>query len=376
MKLGQYITDDDVWEIEPYDTWEENYLFWAKKYMQEKVGRLSTRFLQDESSFDLLVDSIERAKNIDEIKDVINDLSKIKVKGAKSYFIAIYKFFYFLKKVEAKKITQIENKVIKAFVIYLGSEENPVNDVTKNNMLVRIKNFLIYISNHNSTDGEVFDFKITIAAKDILKQKQKRIEIISPDKEYAEFLKGVDEITFKHDNIRNKLFLKIALFTGMRISEIAYIKYKDIEIDSKNFAFNIIGKGNKERTLYVNKRDIMDLWTLYIKERPITSPDNYAFANSKGEPLADRTVSNYVRKILELKNIKTTKKSLHLIRHSLCTKLIYNGEHSLEDVSALLGHESISTTQIYSHITDEHIKKTTKGISSVINKDYKKKKAE
>ncbi len=112
MKLGQYITDDDVWEIEPYDTWEENYLFWAKKYMQEKVGRLSTRFLQDESSFDLLVDSIERAKNIDEIKDVINDLSKIKVKGAKSYFIAIYKFFYFLKKVEAKKITQIENKVI------------------------------------------------------------------------------------------------------------------------------------------------------------------------------------------------------------------------------------------------------------------------
>ena len=374
MKLGQFITDDDVWEFEPYKNWQENYLFWCKKYMQEKIGQLSTRFLKKESEFDLLVDAIERAKNINELKDIINDLSKIKVKGAKSYFIALYKFYYFLVEVEAKSLKEIENKVIKAFVISLASGEKTVNDVTRANMMIRVKNFLSYISNHNDTDGVSFDFKITISPKDVIKLRAKKIEIISPDKEFSDFLEGIDEVTFKHDNLRNKLLLKIILFTGMRVSEVTYLKYKDIEIDGKNFAFNIVGKGNKERTLYVTKKDIGYLWDAYIKEKPILNPDDYAFPNSKGEPVADRTMSNFIRKILSLKNIKTTKRSSHLLRHSLSSKLIFNGEHSLEEVSALLGHEDISTTQIYIHTTNEHIKKTTKGISSVINKDYKKNK--
>lgn len=372
MNLSQYITDDDTWELEPFPKWQDNYVFWAKKYIVDKTKNLSTRFLVNESTFNNILESLENSTTIEQMKDFINDLSKLKVKGSKSYFISIYKFYYFLEKVQAKSLTQIENKVIKAFIVSLKDE---VKDVTRTNMLVRIKNFFKYINEHNfiKNGEDSHDFKLTILSKEIIKNKSKSIEIISPDKEYSEFLKGVDEIVFKHDNIRNKLFLKIALFTGMRVSEITHLKYKDITIESKHFAFHIIGKGNKERSLYVNKKDIIDLWNSYIKEKPITNDNHYAFANSKGEPLADRTVSNYVRKILELKNIKTTKKGLHLIRHSLVTKLIFNGEHSIEDVSALLGHEDISTTQIYTHVTDEHIKKTSKGISNVINKDYKRK---
>lgn len=372
MKLGQFITDDDVWELEPYNNWQDNYLFWCKKYMQDKIGQLSTRFLKDEESFDLLVDQIEKTKNIDELKNTINDLSKIKVKGAKSYFIALYKFYYFLEKVEASNLKEIENKVIKAFIISLDSEEKKVNEVTKSNIMVRVKNFLSYISNHNMKNGESFDFKITISAKDIIKTKHKKVEIISPDREFSDFLKGIDEVKFRYNNIRNKLLLKIILFTGMRVSEVTYLKYKDIELNGKNFSFNIVGKGNKERTLYVAKKDIGYLWDAYIKEVPITNYDNYAFPNSKGEPIADRTMTNFIRKILVMKNIKTTKKSCHLLRHSLASALIYEGEHSLQDVSFLLGHQNISTTQIYIHNTNEHIKKTSSGISSVLNKKNKK----
>lgn len=384
MKLGQYITDDDVWDLEPFKDWTQNYLFWCKKYMTFKINTLSNRFLEDEETFNKIVSSLEDIKNIETLKDEINDLSKIKVKGAKSYFNALYKFYHFLIKVEAKDIKDINNKTIKAFISYLDIEakekakaENRnvelLSNATKENFIVRIKNFFRYIDDHNSIKNgtSTFTYGLNISTKEIFKNNKKEIEIISPDKEYSDFLSGVDEVVFKHDNTRNKLFLKIALFTGMRISEIAYLKYKDISLDGKQFSFNITGKGNKKRTLYVNKKDIYSLWTDYLKERPIKSYDDYAFANSKGQPLADRTVSNYVRKILSLKNIKTTKKGLHIVRHSLCSKLIFNGEHTLEDVKTLLGHEDIATTQIYSHITKEHIKKTAKEVSAVINKEYK-----
>lgn len=371
MDLGQYITDDDVWELEQFDNWQENYLFWSKKFILDKINQLSTRFLEDADIYESTIESIENARSIDLLKDLVNNLSKIKVKGAKSYFIAIYKFYHFLEKVGAKNLRQIENKVVKAFIVSLKDE---VGDETRNNMMVRVKNFLKYINIHNvlKNGEDSHDFRITISAKDVLKYTDKKIDIISPEKEYAEFLSGIEEITFKKDSERNKVFLKIALFTGMRVSEITYLKYKDIEISGGNFVFNIIGKGNKKRTLYIKKKELITLWNEYLKIRPIKSMDDYAFANTKGQPLADRTVSNYVRKILELKKINTTKKGLHIIRHSLSTKLLYSGEHTIEDISALLGHEDIATTQIYTHITNEHIKKTSKGISEVMGRDIKK----
>jgi len=370
MDLSQFISDDEAWKLEPYLDWKENFLFWTKKYILNKANNLSTRFLNDKYSFDFILDEIESAENINDLKEHVNNLSKIKVKGAKSYFIAIYKFYNFLENVKASKLTEIENKVIKAFVISLG---NDICSTTKNNIIVRVKNFLKFISERNIDN---YDFKITIAPKDIIKNERKKIEVISPDKEYSLFLNGIDEITFKYNNIRNKLLLKIALFTGMRVSEITYLKYKDITIDKKHFSFKIVGKGNKKRTLFIEKKNILTLWESHLKETtPISKkPDSYVFSNRYGEPLADRTVSNFIRKILELKNIKTTKTGLHLARHSLATKLLFSGEHTIEDISALLGHEDISTTQHYTHITDEHIKKASGKISKTINKDYNKRK--
>lgn len=368
MDLSQYISDDEVWELEPFKDWKENFLFWTKKYILNKIENLSTRFLNDKYSFDFILNEIEQAEDMETVKEHINNLSKIKVKGAKSYFNGIYKLYNFLVKVKADRITEIENKVIKAFVISLG---NDINSTTKNNTIVVVKNFLKFISEHNTNK---FDFKITIAPKDIIKKERKVIEVISPDKEYSLFLNGIDEITYRYNNARNKLLLKIALFTGMRISEITYLKYKDVNIEDKQFSFKIVGKGNKKRTLYVEKKDIIILWEMHLNELDMKQkePDCYVFSNRYGEPLADRTVSNYVRKILELKHIKTSKTGLHLARHSLATKLLFSGEHSIEDISALLGHEDISTTQIYTHITNEHIKKTSQGISSVINRDLEK----
>lgn len=370
MDLSGYLDNTESWELEPNKNWRENYLFWSKKYISNKINNLSKRFLIDSKSFELTIQEIDFAENMNSLKDEINNLSKLKVKGAKSYFIAIYKFYLFLEKVKTNKISEIENMAIKAFIISL---ENEVSNITKSNMIIRVKNFLKFISENNT---DKFDFKITITPKEMVKNDRKIVEVISPDKEYSLFLKGIDEFNFKFNNTRNKLLLKIALYTGMRVSEITYLKYKDIKIENNFFAFHITGKGNKKRTLYIEKKNILSLWDLYLKETSPKDkkPDSYVFCNRYSEPLADRTVSNYVRKILEFKNIKTTKTGLHIARHSLATKLLFSGEHSIEDISALLGHEDISTTQIYTHITNEHIKKTSKGISSVINKDYKKSK--
>lgn len=61
--------------------------------------------------------------------------------------------------------------------------------------------------------------------------REKPLKLFHQDKEYSLFLKGIDEFNFKFNNTRNKLLLKIALYTGMRVSEITYLKYKDIKIE-------------------------------------------------------------------------------------------------------------------------------------------------
>lgn len=369
MELGQYINDGEVCELEQFPTWQENYIFWSKKYLLDKIDSLSSRFLEDKEALNFQKNKLENSKDIEEMKIVINDLSKLKVKGPKLYFNSLYKFYYFLEKVKAKNIKEIDNRVIKAFIVSL-SEQN-IKDVTRNNIFTVIKNFLKFISSNNiiKSGEDAFDFKITINIKDIIKSRKKTtVDIISPHKEYGLFLDGINEVQFKNDNTRNKLLLKIVYFTGMRVCEVTYLKYKDITIEDKHFAFKIIGKGNKERTLYVAKRDIQDLWKKYSIEKKMKSLDEYVFQNKFGQPLADRTITNYIRKILTLKNIKTTKSSLHLLRHSLVTKLIFEGSHSLEEAMGLLGHEDISTTQIYTHITNEHIKKSASKISQVIKK--------
>ncbi len=161
-----------------------------------------------------------------------------------------------------------------------------------------------------------------------------------------------------HDN-RQRDYAIITLFLncGMRLSELVGINIKDI--DFSNLKLNVIGKGNKERTIYLNKACI-DAIRKYIEVRPkeeikFNSKDAL-FLSERKERISNRTVQGIVKEQLKLAGIDQTKFSVHKLRHTAATLMYKYGHVDIRALQELLGHESISTTEIYTHVDNEQIR--------------------
>lgn len=168
-----------------------------------------------------------------------------------------------------------------------------------------------------------------------------------------------------HDGLRDRLILELFYCTGIRISELSGIKFKHIQFESK--IIRILGKGNRERLVIFSdmvstliKKYLTDLQTNNPQE-----PQNYLFPqirqsrknNSIGH-ISTRTVYNIVKKYL-VQVTGNEKLSPHTLRHTFATHLLDNGA-DLMAVKELLGHSSLSSTQIYTHVQIEKLKKVYK----------------
>jgi len=147
-----------------------------------------------------------------------------------------------------------------------------------------------------------------------------------------------------------KLVLLLLYNTGMRLSEL--INLKKAQIDASYNQIKVVGKGNKERIIPVNKDLINDLQN-YIKQQPTSIVEN-VFITEYGKALQPRYVYGFVREYLSLVTT-VKKKSPHVLRHSFATHLMNNGAQ-LNAVKELLGHSSLAATQIYTHNTIEKLK--------------------
>ncbi len=171
---------------------------------------------------------------------------------------------------------------------------------------------------------------------------------------------------FKPENdleIRDRAIIELLYSTGARISEVEGLKIGDIDLQNSEIV--VTGKGRKQRLIYLNQMAVS--WIkrylevrsrlLYPgKERYIK--DNHLFLNKFGKRLSSRSmrtiVEKYVRKAAISKHITP-----HSIRHSFATHLLQEGA-GIREIQELLGHESISTTQIYSHLNVKKLKKDYK----------------
>lgn len=390
QNLYLYDDSDDVHELEPFLTWQENFIFWLKKYLHNKSSVLSSRFVYDENEINLnsMIKELESCNNIYELKDKVNSISRIGLKGLKSYFIAIYRFYLFMEKMEAHSIKEISTKSLRVFArnfLVEFSDDSVQNikpkelsNATKKNTLVRIKNFLKFIEARNldKTSDSHYDFSIKGDLRDYLgKMTKDKIEILNPDTEYIQFYKAIDEIQFKHCNTKYKLALKILMLTGIRVSELTGLTSDKIKEEKSSIVFEIIGKGNKTRTVFIQKSDIKSLWESFKKESNNFKNNfkNYIFLNQDGsKKLNDRIIGWRVEELLKFTGIKTTKKSAHLLRHSVLSYMYHNKAHSLEEIKTLAGHENMSTTQIYVHVAESYSQTTAKTLSSQIKKSLKK----
>jgi len=156
---------------------------------------------------------------------------------------------------------------------------------------------------------------------------------------------------------RDFAILTLFLNCGMRLSELVGINFKDI--DFSDCKLNIIGKGNKERTIYLNKACIKAV-NDYIKIRPRDSvkynSKDALFLSERKERISNRTVQHIVKQELLRAGLDPRKYSVHKLRHTAATLMYQYGDIDIRALQELLGHESISTTEIYTHVSNNQVR--------------------
>ena len=156
---------------------------------------------------------------------------------------------------------------------------------------------------------------------------------------------------------RDLAIITLFLNCGMRLSELVGINIKDINFSENKL--NVIGKGNKERTIYLNK-SCMDAINDYLKVRPHEGvkyeSKDALFLSKRKERISNRMVQEIVKRELAKAGLDLNKYSTHKLRHTAATLMYQYGDVDIRALQVLLGHESISTTEIYTHVNDEQVK--------------------
>ena len=161
-----------------------------------------------------------------------------------------------------------------------------------------------------------------------------------------------------HDNsIRDFAIITLFLNCGMRLSELTSININDI--DFENNKLTVIGKGNKERTVYLNKACIKAIHQ-YLEIRPHEgiqfASRNALFLSEQRKRISNRTVQYIVKQEFRMAGIDPNKYSVHKLRHTAATLMYKYGQVDIRALQEVLGHESIATTQIYTHVDDEQVR--------------------
>ncbi len=150
-------------------------------------------------------------------------------------------------------------------------------------------------------------------------------------------------------NEKHKLVLGLLYSSGLRVSELCGLKVKDIDFN-EGVLWVRGGKGGKDRMVIISKK-ILEILKRFVKDK---NPEDYVFS-SKGKPITPRAVQKIVSNAARKAGI-SKKVTPHTLRHSFATHLLEQGE-DIRKIQELLGHSNLSTTQIYTHISKEELKK-------------------
>ena len=159
---------------------------------------------------------------------------------------------------------------------------------------------------------------------------------------------------------RDYAIITLFLNCGMRLSELVGININDI--DFSECKMTVIGKGNKERTIYLN-RACMKAISSYLQIRPkqgvkhdSKNSEKALFLSERKERISNRTVQYVVNKELMQAGLDSRKYSVHKLRHTAATLMYQYGEVDIRALQELLGHESIATTEIYTHVNSDQVR--------------------
>ena len=244
-------------------------------------------------------------------------------------------------------IDQIIDKDINSYINDLKVRNFNVTSV--NRKIVCLRSFFKYYVNELNVDASnpMINYSTLKTPKrlpkDLFKEQVKTLLIPNEKKEI--------------NAIRNQCMILLLLNTGMRVSELTNLDLLDVDLEG--LAIRVFGKGQKERMVFFMP-SVVPYLTKYINEiRPILIKENYEekalFIGSKGSRITSRSVENILNDRAKQAN-PPFKVTPHMLRHTFATNLL-NNDVDIKMVQELLGHASLSTTQIYTHVSKVRLQK-------------------
>ena len=230
-----------------------------------------------------------------------------------------------------------------------GTKQDTLKKTTQNYYLIALRGFLKYLVKREikSLPPERIELaKVSERALDLISIEELKRLLEAPD---TKDLKG----------LRDKAILELLFSTGLRVSELCALNN---DIDLNKDEMSVRGKGDKVRVVFLSGSSKGVIKEYLSKRRDMEEALFISLSNIKEDKRDNRLTPRSIERLVKQYAIKagiTKKVTPHIIRHSFATDLLQNGA-DLRSVQMMLGHSSISTTQIYTHLTDKHLKETHK----------------
>ncbi len=274
---------------------------------------------------------------IDEYLNYLKIDKNYSINTIKAYHNDLKKFINFLNK-ELKSVTKDDIlKYIESLKKKFQSDKTIAHNITSIKELYKFMIINSYIDKNPTSSIKLPKLKKSLPNVLSIEEVDKLLDI---------------KLLDKYD-YRNKAMLEVMYATGVRISELINLKLQDVNLI--NEVIIVMGKGSKERIIPLGDYAVISL-KIYLEHyrlQFLKRPNDYLFLSSRGDIMTRQAFFKIVKKIASEKNI-TTNFSPHTLRHSFATHLLKGGA-DLRSIQELLGHSSISTTQIYTNISDLEI---------------------
>lgn len=291
-----------------------------------------------------------KSKILDNYETYLSIIQEKSIQTIKGYIMDIEIFIDYLKEQDKFKDISFDENFIKAielsdiygFLNYLKKDRNNCAN-TRARKIASIKSFFKYCINK---------------AEIITTDPTSRLETPKISKKQINYL-TLEECELLLANIvgRNKerdyAIITVFLNTGVRLSELRHIEMSKIKDDT----LIVRGKGDKERTVYLNDVTLNAINDYKLCRK---GKSRYLFLSERGNVLSKREIQYIVQKNLEHAGFDTKKYTTHKLRHTAATLLYKHSKVDIRTLQVILGHKNINTTQIYTHVDDEEVRKAIK----------------
>lgn len=271
-------------------------------------------------------------------------------KTAENYTLYLERFVQFTDDITVDKIT---SEIIRKYRLWLNryknDNEEPLSIITQSYHLIALRGFLSYLSKRDITS-------LSPEKIELPKVTRKQVTFLH----YDEITRMLDEIpTDTEVGLRDRAIIELLFSSGLRVSELVGLN-RD-HVNTKRREFMVRGKGQKDRPVFISEATAGHIEE-YLKTRFDNLPplflsysrNNTASTTGDYRRLSARSIQRIISRYARLAGI-TKHVSPHTMRHSFATDLLMNGA-DIRSVQSMLGHSNISTTQVYTHVTDQHLR--------------------